>query len=150
MRGNPESSLVWTDDAGSIPAHAGQPVTLTLNLAKLPVYPRACGATKAKAAKGKAQQGLSPRMRGNRRRPLPFLAAIGSIPAHAGQPGLRPPRSALMAVYPRACGATITMEDKQPHEIGLSPRMRGNPQYIGAAAMRLRSIPAHAGQPRLP
>ncbi len=65
MRGNrfplDDPELLW----GPIPAHAGQPWSRPLSHRAHRAYPRACGATYAPAVQGLANQGLSPRMRGN-------------------------------------------------------------------------------------
>ena len=91
--------------------------------------------------------GLSPRVRGSHslRRIIP--AALGSIPAGAGEPVSPAPIETLDKVYPRGCGgATITPAYIFP-SVGLSPRVRGsrNPQADRGACAG--SIPAGAGEP---
>ena len=54
-----------------------------------------------------------------------------------------------MVVYPRACGGTMTYTVVTLTQIGLSPRLRGNPDHPVARAICPRSIPALAGEPRL-
>ena len=70
--------------------------------------------------------GLSPRVRGN----LPGPAAVNggqrSIPACAGEPGLRPIKSRHTLVYPRVCGGTCIVIALETPLLGLSPRVRGN------------------------
>ena len=105
---------------------------------------------KARDLKRAWVEGLSPRMRGNRRRGWRACPISGSIPAHAGKPHLGcdvcpPPR-----VYPRACGETIASKSARANFPGLSPRMRGNPQPCFASITRHGSIPAHAGKPLNP
>ena len=85
-----------------------------------PVYPRECGATARVIRCSSKGIGLSPRVRGNRRRPGGADASRGSIPASAGQP------------HPA---------------YGLSPRVRGNRPDGHRQPLRPGSIPASAGQP---
>ena len=129
MRGNLELStdeLLWWR---SIPAHAGQPALIARKAAAATVYPRACGATPL----------------------LPMRCGYlpGSIPAHAGQPATRGRMLSATTVYPRACGATANRDEPKKRSGGLSPRMRGNPSARRMICFLQRSIPAHAGQPRI-
>ena len=111
--------------------------------------------------------GLSPRVRGN----PPFThhprPSAGSIPACAGEPYAPAGRPRRLGVYPRVCGGTGQVEWSSGVGMGLSPRVRGNPQQPGADAgvnglsprVRgnlqsrsrrgniIRSIPACAGEP---
>ena len=68
------------------------------------VYPRVCGGTIDDMVARQAQQGLSPRVRGNRF--ILFVAAIvdRSIPACAGEPGSPQQLECSVQVYPRVCG----------------------------------------------
>ena len=77
---------------------------------------------------------------------LPALA-LGSIPAHAGEPSSLPVSVRLSRVYPRACGGTRPGSDTTGDGLGLSPRMRGNPVLPSPARSRRGSNPAHAGEP---
>ena len=71
-----------------------------------------------------------------------------SIPAHAGEPCGDRARRLPAVVYPRACGGTSQETTPASPGVGLSPRMRGNHRGRARAVRRLRSIPAHAGEPR--
>ena len=81
--------------------------------------------------------GLSPRVRGNPGEVGHQVHYRGSIPASAGQPGLR--RS--------PCGATGAPSSSRHRRRGLSPRVRGNHPKICLCRGVLGSIPASAGQP---
>ena len=147
MRGNLLVGVLVTAGGGSIPAHAGEPdlVNAAVNLEL--VYPRACGGTGQTRNGEHLDQGLSPRMRGNRtRRPCPGWRH-GSIPAHAGEPDGNFGTSASLTVYPRACGGTISAYTGRGTYSGLSPRMRGNHKHLEPLVYRFGSIPAHAGEP---
>ena len=107
MRGNPRISAVISCTTGSIPAHAGEPMSSLHSPFLSMVYPRACGGTSSTSRLRSCSRGLSPRMRGNRVRRTLVRAGRGSIPAHAGEPALRPLPARLPGVYPRACGGTF-------------------------------------------
>ena len=147
VRGNP----YWSHNRGrcrrSIPACAGEPETNVLKVMENAVYPRVCGGTGRGPSRRSEEKGLSPRVRGN---PPPAGRAglgDGSIPACAGEP--RCPRSlsrpcgvypacagepvlpsiveSPATVYPRVCGGTSDRDPDRAEQIGLSPRVRGNP-----------------------
>ena len=132
---------------GLIPAGAGEPITGG-NLTLIDeVYPRGCGGTAGPPAEEHIDQGLSPRVRGNRRNPQNFYTPDGSIPAGAGEPKpLKLPVS-YRKVYPRGCGGTGYPGIPLVHWPGLSPRVRGNRWFPTYRRCRLGSIPAGAGEP---
>ena len=68
------------------------------------------------------------------------------IPAHAGQTSHTRIASPACSDHPRACGANISPPSMgRPHP-GSSPRMRGKLVTDANNAVRVRIIPAHAGQ----
>ena len=148
MRGNLSLTPPELQSVGSIPAHAGEPKTMTSCRGSLGVYPRACGGTARQSSQRIQQWGLSPRMRGNRGARAPRWTPSGSIPAHAGEPGLGPCPRQRSRVYPRACGGTAGCKSCDLSQTGLSPRMRGNPRRWPEGTELSGSIPAHAGEPR--
>ena len=86
VRGNPTTTHRdgWT--GRSIPACAGEPNTsLGLRLMRK-VYPRVCGGTGVTEYKKGEDNGLSPRVRGNRWLALLAYLIFRSIPACAGEP----------------------------------------------------------------
>ena len=93
------------------------------------------------------QPGLSPRVRGNRRRGRPGNGSNRSIPARAGEPGLVLGLFLRTRVYPRACGGTQRTPFRVRDLQGLSPRVRGNPGGGFNGRRPARSIPARAGEP---
>ena len=147
MRGNPIGLAVGPVGLGSIPAHAGEPLSEAWPRSRWRVYPRACGGTTSRSRLVAVTVGLSPRMRGNLRRGDRVGESLGSIPAHAGEP--RAPASAKRRprVYPRACGGTLNRLPRLHFGVGLSPRMRGNPLPRFSSLIGFGSIPAHAGEP---
>ena len=89
-------------------------------------------------------------MRGNRVGALPALRCAGSIPAYAGEPSPSTPGARTTTVYPRVCGGTPPGACLREQNMGLSPRMRGNPANPRLPPARERSIPAYAGEPTMP
>ena len=71
--------------------------------------------------------GLSPRLRGNRFKPVSREAKSRSIPAPAGEPPTRRPARSRSPVYPRACGGTVCVAVYPADVRGLSPRHAGEP-----------------------
>ena len=72
-----------------------------------------------------------------------------SIPAHAGEPARYAQTSRAVQVYPRPRGGTPQVQGLNPGAEGLSPPTRGNRCAAPKVKCRLRSIPAHAGEPPL-
>ena len=70
----------------SIPARAGEPSADSGFRTHRRVYPRACGGTSPASSLNVRQQGLSPRVRGNRFGRSNPPGAERSIPARAGEP----------------------------------------------------------------
>ena len=150
VRGNQGRPLCHLPRRGSIPARAGEPALSMVISSLLEVYPRACGGTQFVAGPRQFAHGLSPRVRGNRRPSSAAPCPGRSIPARAGEPTCACPAPPPVAVYPRACGGTSTIQECEADLGGLSPRVRGNLQNGGAVDDRLGSIPARAGEPPSP
>ena len=53
-----------------------------------------------------------------------------------------------LRVYPRPRGGTLNWRAGAVKHVGLSPPTRGNPSFIRYDSSTVRSIPAHAGEPR--
>ena len=147
MRGNQVGHLGVGEVHGSIPAHAGEPRRSWLRGVLARVYPRTCGGTSGTEAGLLPRLGLSPHMRGNPGGVGSGESWLGSIPAHAGEPSLAHADLRRAEVYPRTCGGTDTDPPQDLPVLGLSPHMRGNRNQHGSNARKLRSIPAHAGEP---
>ena len=134
----------------SIPACAGEPLNDVVRVGNPKVYPRVCGGTDTVLLVYTLQPGLSPRVRGNRRGYQPVRGHGGSIPACAGEPGKGSADRGPWRVYPRVCGGTQIRSGVAKLRGGLSPRVRGN---LGDASIDQNitgSIPACAGEPRMP
>ena len=131
----------------SIPACAGEPQRRPPLYAPHAVYPRVCGGTDDAARALLGEHGLSPRVRGNPPDIVADQVAAGSIPACAGEPGLRVGFQLVGEVYPRVCGGTGGIYRAGWRVVGLSPRVRGNPYLRRHDLCGRRSIPACAGEP---
>ena len=96
-------------------------------LRPLRVYPRAGGGTSAARPPPRILQGLSPRRRGNPERVEEEAAALGSIPAQAGEPngGIRSTSPAR--VYPRAGGGNLIVRFIHGQSHGSIPAQAGGP-----------------------
>ena len=131
----------------SIPACAGEPRRALVATVAPEVYPRVCGGTGSGCTVIIGDNGLSPRVRGNRTGIPADCIPQGSIPACAGEPNPATARSNRHEVYPRVCGGTSVPVPVTSGVHGLSPRVRGNPRPPGGCISRGRSIPACAGEP---
>ena len=127
VRGNLKQQPPDKQDAGSIPACAGEPRSLHACTERDTVYPRVCGGTRTRLPRVIPDHGLSPRVRGNHMRRYAAPTYCRSIPACAGEPPGRMMEPDLAKVYPRVCGGT---------GLGVSPILAIT-----------RSIPACAGEP---
>ena len=129
------------------PRVCGEPAIRQPGQSIVKVYPRVCGGTVRRAFRSVLLKGLSPRVRGNQSGVTNRAAAIGSIPACAGEPTKSGAADYAARVYPRVCGGTSARRAKQDTSAGLSPRVRGNPLGTTAMTVGARSIPACAGEP---
>ena len=149
MRGNPPLADCRPNWYRSIPACAGEPRPPPSPAPATPVYPRVCGGTIYKPDPDKEGEGLSPRVRGNRKTPVWAMNWPGSIPACAGEPQHTSSGGGPGRVYPRVCGGTQAKHWQPGLCPGLSPRVRGNRGRGPVAVPEVRSIPACAGEPQL-
>ena len=134
-------------DAGSIPAHTGEPRSRSITACCSRVYPRTHGGTHALVLVVLAVGGLSPHTRGNRQLGTLPASARGSIPAHTGEPSCQPSPASRLRVYPRTHGGTSRPARNLSGREGLSPHTRGNLRGPDREAARNGSIPAHTGEP---
>ena len=105
-RGNHAAGHVARKSARSIPAHAGEPVSICGIRRRRRVYPRPRGGTRSVGVAPVESIGLSPPTRGNLERGVRARPQGGSIPAHAGEPPATPPLPTTPPVYPRPRGGT--------------------------------------------
>ena len=86
VRGNPHRAGMCVWWPRSIPACAGEPGIIASCGSTLTVYPRVCGGTPSSLLAWRPDEGLSPRVRGNRVERFRSAVIGGSIPACAGEP----------------------------------------------------------------
>ena len=132
----------------SIPACAGEPRRTGPHWSHSQVYPRVCGGTALHQIAPLAGRGLSPRVRGNPGTVISADHPGGSIPACAGEPGMRQTFPWAARVYPRVCGGTFQGVADLLTPRGLSPRVRGNREVVPYSWCEGGSIPACAGEPQ--
>ena len=149
-RGNRRERGRECSSLGSIPAHAGEPVRHDHREQRHGVYPRPRGGTEPSGTSEDMAGGLSPPTRGNPRMRRAVTTGRGSIPAHAGEPPTQQLLVLSGEVYPRPRGGTMDFIIADFPFSGLSPPTRGNLGLLGLVTWRLRSIPAHAGEPSTP
>ena len=150
VRGNHSSDERCSHAYRSIPACAGEPALRLSRGIPAEVYPRVCGGTITPATIQVRAGGLSPRVRGNHSVRPYACGSDRSIPACAGEPQGGHVRRYGNQVYPRVCGGT-SMKNSTLHTCsGLSPRVRGNLRVCCLRYLHPGSIPACAGEPRLP
>ena len=150
VRGNPLVLVNGMYVIRSIPACAGEPHRGRVYQRGRKVYPRVCGGTVSQAMRDASYRGLSPRVRGNRRRAGRGGQGLGSIPACAGEPPCGGVLHSDRPVYPRVCGGTQIPNGPRHTAEGLSPRVRGNRRIPVVSVFPTGSIPACAGEPRTP
>ena len=130
VRGNLSDVFAQHGPRGSIPACAGEPLSIIRRPRTGKVYPRVCGGTSLVPSRVRTITGLSPRVRGNRASRQAQRQPQGSIPACAGEPSNWRPKTSGARVYPRVCGGTRRLAVVVQRQEGLSPRVRGNPQQV--------------------
>ena len=84
--GEPSTARTTASPERSIPACAGEPQEMHRSSPRWRVYPRVCGGTPPCWKSLTTCRGLSPRVRGNRRKGRRQYGAARSIPACAGEP----------------------------------------------------------------
>ena len=112
------------------------------------VYPRGCGEHINHQLYTPQRDGLSPRVRGTRPRQPGGRAALRFIPAGAGNTPHRYTRCFPAPVYPRGCGEHVLAMLPGATVHGLSPRVRGTHVPRSSRCLRIRFIPAGAGNTR--
>ena len=133
--------------AGSIPACTGKPMIRGASSDAGRVYPRVYGETIVVDFSPATARGLSPCVRGNRRRCLAPGTPARSIPACTGKPCAHRLRPSVAGVYPRVYGETASPRPASSLSWGLSPRVRGNRGDSPLGSCLFGSIPACTGKP---
>ena len=154
--GNGLSPRVWGNQALArrlwnvqrpIPTCVGQPRGFAVYQWIQKAYPHVCGATARERRVHYSQNGLSPRVWGNRQRERRHNPGMGPIPTCVGQPKFQGSRDNGTTAYPHVCGATAVILSRGINAAGLSPRVWGNRSAFAISGSRSRPIPTCVGQP---
>ena len=148
VRGSPGPGLRGRAIAGIIPACAGKPCRWWPASPEVEDYPRVCGEASCTRTGRTSRRGLSPRVRGSRRRSRLLRLCVRIIPACAGKPRRPRCRCPSAGDYPRVCGEAHVLDVVAGVCQGLSPRVRGSLCTTPAAPVFVGIIPACAGKPR--
>ncbi len=132
---------------GPIPAGAGEPVCCATLPGIAMAYPRRSGGTVWYKFESRSLSGLSPQERGNRWWSVSFRTPPRPIPAGAGEPPSPSRAHPAKGAYPRRSGGTRQSSFSRFPSSGLSPQERGNLPDPLVTPVRVRPIPAGAGEP---
>ncbi len=145
VRGTVSRACLASWRVGSIPAGAGDGGSGAGAATSVGVYPRWCGGRMALLNPKRAEEGLSPLVRGTGGCGAGAGRCRGSIPAGAGDGRRGPRRPDSARVYPRWCGGRPVDGARQEIEQGLSPLVRGTATTAALTPTPAGSIPAGAG-----
>ncbi len=133
-----------------IPACAGNRPQGARSRSPTSVHPRVCGEQVKLHRSPCLQDGSSPRVRGTELRPDRAERHERFIPACAGN-RFEPPASADQnPVHPRVCGEQVVVEMSEWSSAGSSPRVRGTVFQCHRLILKIRFIPACAGNSSTP
>ena len=128
-----------------IPACAGNSATSAPSGAAPPVHPRVCGELTPRKAPISRCDGSSPRVRGTPASSARRQRVLRFIPACAGNSAMSRTARSASPVHPRVCGELELLAEGGLLQGGSSPRVRGTPRFFILPGLRLRFIPACAG-----
>ena len=145
MRGTHGRARIRPSHERFIPAYAGNTFAGCQRPRSDTVHPRVCGEHHARMPLPAKRGGSSPRMRGTLRRDPARQPVDRFIPAYAGNTWCATTIWTRWAVHPRVCGEHVDRFLRGIRSRGSSPRMRGTRPACGIDQLRLRFIPAYAG-----
>ena len=131
-----------------IPAWAGNTPVEASKAAKSTVHPRVGGEHYSARSRRKVAFGSSPRGRGTRSIARQGMDARRFIPAWAGNTHKDRPGQFALPVHPRVGGEHILASNHLFVASGSSPRGRGTLRLASTVLLRIRFIPAWAGNTR--
>ena len=108
MRGTLQQYGETADDAGIIPAYAGNTRRFVPSSSTYRDHPRVCGEHKLKSGSDDQWKGSSPRMRGTPDCDFGAEQHLGIIPAYAGNTIQRTVNGMLPWDHPRVCGEHLS------------------------------------------
>ena len=128
-----------------IPASAGNTRSRSVRRISRTVHPRERGEHLAPTTAVASAAGSSPRARGTPGMSGSVVMASRFIPASAGNTNRSPSSAGCRSVHPRERGEHFLSISLVVLSIGSSPRARGTLTALARSALRLRFIPASAG-----
>ena len=149
VRGRLTTRPALRECRGLIPAGAGQTILPQVLRRAMRAHPRGCGADWRLGTIMLIARGSSPRVRGRLVPRVLDEAALGLIPAGAGQTRHNHRRPRMAGAHPRGCGADPSSATRSPLTLGSSPRVRGRRDRRDARTEDVGLIPAGAGQTRV-
>ena len=144
-RGTQQTPLANRYPDRFIPAGAGNTCVIAVLPPQPPVHPRGRGEHSGLCLTASWASGSSPRARGTPVRKTHISHMSRFIPAGAGNTGARVVFKDDFAVHPRGRGEHATLTILPTSIVGSSPRARGTHIQKNMTAVRLRFIPAGAG-----
>ena len=145
VRGTRPFLEISTPQQRFIPACAGNTVLKKSDGLCAAVHPRMCGEHLDSGNSKIWQTGSSPHVRGTRISSHVIRVQKRFIPACAGNTSARPRVSVSCSVHPRMCGEHCSHSRKARSDSGSSPHVRGTLAKTNFSAVKLRFIPACAG-----
>ena len=128
-----------------IPAAAGNTGLRCSQTCTRPAHPRGCGEHEPEWVEGDRDDGSSPRLRGTRQLSSVHPQSPRLIPAAAGNTPTCTGSGRRCTAHPRGCGEHDRGREEGHVHDGSSPRLRGTPRQLGLHWIRVRLIPAAAG-----
>ena len=147
-RGKPGLESGRAEHQRTIPAHAGETGLLDELDAANTDHPRSRGGNALQATSAARSRGPSPLTRGKPLLISPANGESGTIPAHAGETLVQGVVKFLRRDHPRSRGGNGCYNRAPFKEAGPSPLTRGKRKPEPINNIRIRTIPAHAGETR--
>ena len=145
MRGTPGEFNCGFCIMRLIPTYAGNTLTCSLRVRRLPAHPHVCGEHPLQHPPVPAVFGSSPRMRGTPAASAQNAPETRLIPTYAGNTPVVPDIRDFSAAHPHVCGEHTHAVPHGSGEFGSSPRMRGTLQHDSKCIILARLIPTYAG-----
>ena len=145
VRGTPRPSIGAALAVRFIPACAGNATSQHRSCISGSVHPRVCGERLRIQRRNSLAYGSSPRVRGTLEADMMQPIGMRFIPACAGNAWIIAASHTPASVHPRVCGERAGGPTYPPAGYGSSPRVRGTPFFQPSQQVRIRFIPACAG-----
>ena len=145
MRGTVFRKISANKDFRITPAHAGNRCKWMSRLRQGWDHPRTCGEQKRTRRADENDVGSPPHMRGTAEDKELKSQRIRITPAHAGNRRERNRTERTVKDHPRTCGEQLEICNRQWHNRGSPPHMRGTEENPMDKYLVVRITPAHAG-----